>query len=82
MRFHFTQGALSLRDIVPDEPKVQTTGTTAWRVTPEDFLWGELAKQRWEWAVGLSLFVPLAAYLILFYVVPWVFRGFSPGTQK
>lgn len=37
---------------------------------------------RWPWAVGASIIPPLLGYVLLFYVVPWVYRGFRPGTQK
>lgn len=37
--------------------------------------------RRWLWAAGLSTLPPLLGYLILFYLVPWVYRGFRLGTQ-
>ena len=39
------------------------------------------AYQRWIWAGGLLALPPIFGYLILFYVIPWVYRGFKPGTQ-
>ena len=36
-----------------------------------------LMHQRFGWAFGVSTIPPLAAYLILFFIVPWVYRGFK-----
>ena len=33
------------------------------------------------WAVGLSIGPPLIAYLLLFYVAPWLYHGFRSGTH-
>jgi hypothetical protein len=33
----------------------------------------------WLWAIGLSMFPPVLFYVILFYVVPWIYRGFKPN---
>jgi hypothetical protein len=39
------------------------------------------AHQRWIWAGSLLALPPLFGYLILFFVIPWVYRGFKPGAQ-
>jgi len=63
-------------------------------VSPEDFLNGKTARlsdiddaatqrmimhQRWAWASGISTVPPLVLYFLLFYVAPWIYRGFRPN---
>jgi len=36
---------------------------------------------RAAWLFGVLLALPLAGYAVLFLVVPWVYRGFKPGTR-
>jgi hypothetical protein len=38
-------------------------------------------RQRWMWALGISVIPPLAIYLTLFYVLPWIYRGFRAAQQ-
>lgn len=35
----------------------------------------------WLWAIGLSLIPPAIAYLLLFFVAEWVYRGFRVPKQ-
>jgi hypothetical protein len=72
LRLHFHQGMASLEDIVPDQSNNQFDQATVWR---------EGARQRWVWALGLSLIPPVVLYLLLFYVALWIYRGFRPGTH-
>ena len=61
--------------------------------TPSDVLDSFLAKQQerqmqqrrirsFLWTVGLALIPPTMGYVLLFYVVPWIYRGFNPRTQN
>ncbi len=54
-------------------------------LTPEQFLHNEalteIAKRKLIWTLGLALAPPVMTYVLVFYVVPWVFRGFRPSTQ-
>jgi hypothetical protein len=36
---------------------------------------------RWGWSIGLASLPPLALYFILFFAIPWAYRGFRPATQ-
>src|ERR1035437_4538673 len=45
-------------------------------INPEEYLAHERARERWEWAVGLTLIVPTALYLPLFHIYRWIYRGF------
>lgn len=57
-------------------------------VSPEKYLQEAAVEEerhrgivRWAWVIGLA-FVPSAlGYALLFYVAPWVYRGFRPETQ-
>jgi hypothetical protein len=50
--------------VVRSEPLPAQTWTVAQQV------------RRWTWATGLSMVPPLLGYLILFYLLPWIYRGF------
>jgi hypothetical protein len=54
-------------------------------ITPEVFLHDKatnlIHRQIWIWDVSMSIAPPLLFYGLLFVVVPWVYRGFRPGTQ-
>jgi len=41
----------------------------------------EEARRKWTWALLLSVVPPLMFYFVLFYVAPWIHRGFSTRTQ-
>jgi hypothetical protein len=53
--------------------------------TASDIDWAATSRMemqtRWMWAAGLSILPPLAAYVILFYALPWVYRGFRPAPR-
>ena len=34
--------------------------------------------KRWIWAAALSTIPPPVLYLLLFFVAPWIYRGFRP----
>lgn len=36
---------------------------------------------RWTWVIGLSLAPPAVIYIVLFHIVPWVYRGFRATTS-
>jgi hypothetical protein len=36
---------------------------------------------RWSWVTGIAIVPSALGYVLLFYVAPWVYRGFRPGTQ-
>ena len=38
-----------------------------------------LVRAQWLWTIGLSLLPPFLLYGLLFYIGPWVYRGFRPG---
>ena len=83
--------------VVKSEPLPAGTGTIAslspstgdkaspFIVSPEEFLRQETAHQHkirmWSRMTVLALSPPLIGYLVLFFIVPWVYRGFSPKTQ-
>jgi len=61
----------------PTDPK--------WTVTPEQYLRRYARQQnqrsyivRWSWVAGLSIIPPLLTYFLLFYITPWIYRGFAP----
>jgi hypothetical protein len=72
--------------VVSSEPLPQTE-------TIDDFLERRHREQRaralglqrttmWKWAVGVALLPPLIAYLCLFVIIPWVYRGFTPALHS
>jgi hypothetical protein len=83
------QGMASLDDIVAvptpagqpqqyeiDLSKLRDTPPPKPTVSIEEFLSHERTKRKLTWAVGLSLLSPLVPYVLLFYILPWVYRGF------
>ena len=57
-------------------------------VSPEKFLRDAALQEerhrsivRWSWVTGIAIVPSALGYVLLFYVAPWVYRGFRPGTQ-
>jgi hypothetical protein len=58
-------------------------------VSPEKFLHDAALQEerhrsiiRWSWVTGLAIVPSALGYVLLFYVAPWIYRGFRPGTHK
>jgi hypothetical protein len=62
---------------VDEPPKTEPPKTAKIDDIDETATQRMIIRQRWSWASGLSTIPPLIFYLILFYVVPWVYRGFK-----
>lgn len=64
------------------QPSSSDPGVT---ITPETFLHDEAMKEirhrTWIWDTSLSIGPPLLLYALLFGIVPWIYRGFKPGTR-
>jgi hypothetical protein len=42
---------------------------------------GQVQLLRLAWLGGLLVLPPAFGYVVIFVVMPWIFRGFKPGTQ-
>jgi hypothetical protein len=51
-------------------------------VSSEPLSSGHAPRSDWAYWSMMVLGAPALGYLFLFYVVPWVYRGFAPGTHK
>lgn len=67
--------------VTRDETRAPSSADKKWIVASETPL-PSMYLQFWETRSSIALLPPTVGYLLLFVVVPWVYRGFRPGTDK
>jgi hypothetical protein len=71
--------------IPPPLPRsAANTNEPVFNVSPEQFLRDAAHQEerhraiiRWSWVIGFALLPPIFGYLLLFYVTPWIYQGFT-----